>query len=130
MGRIKRFIFYLDKSSMAKILIVEDDESQQFLFHEELVEEGYEVVPTKNGVEALKCLEESAFEKGIAGGAEAHGADVKAYPRVDSQASPGAQVCNGPAESYSTQIQTSHHDCCFSGCRLSLLYRDVHRKRS
>ena len=44
---------------MAKILIVEDDEAQRFLYHEELVEEGYEVVLAKNGKEALKCLEES-----------------------------------------------------------------------
>ena len=47
---------------MAKILIVEDDESQRFLYHEELVDEGYEVVLAKNGVEALKCLEESPFD--------------------------------------------------------------------
>jgi CheY-like chemotaxis protein len=47
---------------MAKILIVEDDEAQQFLYHVELVEEGYEVVLAKNGVEALKCLEESPFD--------------------------------------------------------------------
>ena len=44
---------------MAKLLIVEDDEAQRFLYHEELVEEGYEVVLAKNGKEALKCLEES-----------------------------------------------------------------------
>jgi len=47
---------------MAKLLIVEDDESQRFLYHEELVDEGYEVVLAKNGVEALKCLEESPFD--------------------------------------------------------------------
>jgi CheY-like chemotaxis protein len=47
---------------MARILIVEDDEAQRFLYHEELVEEGYEVVVAKNGVEALKCLEESSFD--------------------------------------------------------------------
>ena len=47
---------------MAKILIVEDDEAQRFLYHEELVEEGYEVVLAKNGVEALKCLEGSPFD--------------------------------------------------------------------
>ncbi len=44
---------------MAKLLIVEDDESQRFLYQEELVEEGYEVVLAKNGKEALKCLEQS-----------------------------------------------------------------------
>jgi DNA-binding NtrC family response regulator len=47
---------------MARILIGEDDEAQRFLYHEELVEEGYEVVLAKNGVEALKCLEESSFD--------------------------------------------------------------------
>ena len=47
---------------MAKILIVEDDEAQRFLYHEELVEEGYDVVLAKNGAEALKCLEESPFD--------------------------------------------------------------------
>ena len=47
---------------MAKLLIVEDDEAQRFLYHEELVEEGYEVVLSKNGLEALKCLEESPFD--------------------------------------------------------------------
>jgi len=44
---------------MAKILVVEDDEAQRFLYSEELVEEGYEVVLAKNGKEALECLEES-----------------------------------------------------------------------
>ena len=38
---------------MAKILIVEDDEAQRFLYQEELVEEGYKVVLAKNGKEAL-----------------------------------------------------------------------------
>ena len=47
---------------MAKILIVEDDEAQRFLYHEELTEEGYEIVLARNGVEALKCLEESPFD--------------------------------------------------------------------
>ncbi len=47
---------------MDKILIVEDDEAQRFLYHEELAEEGYEVVLAKNGKEALKYLEESAFD--------------------------------------------------------------------
>ena len=47
---------------MGKILIVEDDEAQQFLYHEELAEEGYEVVLAKNGKEALKCLEESVCD--------------------------------------------------------------------
>jgi CheY-like chemotaxis protein len=47
---------------MAKILIVEDNEAQRFLYHEELVEEGYEVVLAGNGKEALKCLEGSPFD--------------------------------------------------------------------
>ena len=47
---------------MAKILIVEDDESQRLLYEEELQEEGYEVVLAKSGKEALKCLEESLFD--------------------------------------------------------------------
>ena len=41
---------------MAKLLIVEDDESQRLLYEEELQEEGYEVVLAKSGREALKCL--------------------------------------------------------------------------
>ncbi len=44
---------------MVKILVVEDDEAQRFLYHEELVEEGYEVVLARNGKEALKRLDES-----------------------------------------------------------------------
>ena len=47
---------------MAKILIVEDDESQRFLYQEELQEEGYEVVLAKNGKQALKCLERTLFD--------------------------------------------------------------------
>ena len=47
---------------MAKLLIVEDDESQRLLYQEELHEEGYEVVLAKNGKEALKCLEGALFD--------------------------------------------------------------------
>ena len=47
---------------MAKLLIVEDDESQRFLYQEELQEEGYEVVLAKSGREALKCLERALFD--------------------------------------------------------------------
>jgi len=47
---------------MAKILIVEDDESQRFLYQEELQEEGHDVVLAKNGKEALKCLEGTLFD--------------------------------------------------------------------
>ena len=47
---------------MARILIVEDDEAQRLLYEEELQEERHEVVLAKNGLEALKCLEESTFD--------------------------------------------------------------------
>jgi CheY-like chemotaxis protein len=47
---------------MAKILIVEDDESQRFLYQEELQEEGHDVVLAKDGKEALKCLEGTLFD--------------------------------------------------------------------
>jgi len=47
---------------MAKLLIVEDDESQRFLYQEELQEEGHEVVLAKSGKEALKCLERTLFD--------------------------------------------------------------------
>jgi two-component system, response regulator, stage 0 sporulation protein F len=47
---------------VAKLLIVEDDESQRFLYQEELQEEGYEVVLANNGKEALKCLEGTLFD--------------------------------------------------------------------
>jgi len=40
----------------AKILIVEDDESQRFLYSEELREEGYDPVLAKNGKEAIQVL--------------------------------------------------------------------------
>ena len=42
---------------MKKILVVEDDESQRILYHDELAEAGYEVVMAANGREALKKLE-------------------------------------------------------------------------
>jgi len=47
---------------MAKLLIVEDDESQRLLYEEELQEEGHDVVLAKNGKEALKCLEGTLFD--------------------------------------------------------------------
>jgi len=43
----------------AKILIVEDDESQRFLYSEELREEGYDPILAKNGKEAMKVLRTS-----------------------------------------------------------------------
>ena len=42
---------------MKKILVVEDDESQRLLYHDELVEAGYEVMLAVNGREALKQLD-------------------------------------------------------------------------
>lgn len=39
---------------MKKILLVDDDESIQLLYQEELQEEGYEVVSAMNGEEALE----------------------------------------------------------------------------
>lgn len=39
-----------------KILIVEDDESQRFLYSEELKEEGYDPIVAKNGKEAMQFL--------------------------------------------------------------------------
>lgn len=44
---------------MKKILVVEDDESQQFLYHDELAEAGYEVILASNGKEALKRLDKA-----------------------------------------------------------------------
>jgi DNA-binding response OmpR family regulator len=41
-----------------KILVVEDDESQRFLYSEELREEGYDCFGAKNGKEALRLLKD------------------------------------------------------------------------
>jgi len=43
---------------MKKILLVEDNESQRFLYRDELAEGGYEVILAANGKEALKRLVE------------------------------------------------------------------------
>jgi len=43
-------------ASRAKILIVEDDESQRFLYSEELREEGFDPILAKNGKEAIQIL--------------------------------------------------------------------------
>jgi two-component system response regulator (stage 0 sporulation protein F) len=40
-----------------KILVVEDDESQRILYHDELCEAGYEVMLAANGREALNQLD-------------------------------------------------------------------------
>ena len=42
--------------SRAKILIVEDEESQRMLYSEELKDEGYEPILAKNGKEAMRIL--------------------------------------------------------------------------
>ena len=42
---------------MKKILVVEDDESQRLLYHDEFAEDGYEVMLAANGREALKQLD-------------------------------------------------------------------------
>ena len=42
---------------MKKILLVDDDESIQLLYQEELADEGYQVLSALNGVEALKKFE-------------------------------------------------------------------------
>ena len=42
---------------MKKILVVEDDESQRILYHDEFSEAGYEVMLAANGREALKRLD-------------------------------------------------------------------------
>ena len=42
----------------AKILIVEDDGSQRFLYSEELRDEGYEPITAKNGKEAIRMLKD------------------------------------------------------------------------
>ncbi len=44
---------------MAKILIVDDEDSIRFLYRQELEDEGYEVVEAASGEEALKVLEEN-----------------------------------------------------------------------
>ena len=44
---------------MKKILVVEDDESQQLLYHDELADAGYEVILASNGKEALKRLDKA-----------------------------------------------------------------------
>ncbi len=47
---------------MARILFIERDESQRLLFHEELIEEGYEVLFARNGKEAWQSLEEASCD--------------------------------------------------------------------
>jgi DNA-binding response OmpR family regulator len=47
----------IGESSVKKILVVEDDESQRLLYHDEFSESGYEVVMAANGREALEQLD-------------------------------------------------------------------------
>lgn len=47
---------------MARILLIEHDESHRLLFHEELIEEGYEVLFARNGKEAWQFLEEGSCD--------------------------------------------------------------------
>ena len=42
---------------MKKLLIVDDDESVQFFFSEELIEEGYEVITSGDGSRVLELIE-------------------------------------------------------------------------
>lgn len=44
---------------MKKILLVDDEESIQLLYHEEFQDEGYEVISALNGEEALEKYKES-----------------------------------------------------------------------
>jgi DNA-binding response OmpR family regulator len=43
--------------AVKRILVVEDDESQRILYHDEFAEAGYEVILAANGREALKQLD-------------------------------------------------------------------------
>ena len=51
--------FPCNGGAVKKILVVEDDESQRILYHDEFVEAGYEVILAANGKEALKRLDKS-----------------------------------------------------------------------
>lgn len=44
---------------MKKILLVDDEESIQLLYHEEFHDDGYEVVAARNGEEALQKYKDS-----------------------------------------------------------------------
>lgn len=48
------------ENCVKKILLVDDDESIQFLYHEELEEHGYQVLSALNGEEGLKKFSEEA----------------------------------------------------------------------
>ncbi|HDP25089.1 MAG TPA: response regulator [Deltaproteobacteria bacterium] len=48
---------------MRKILLVEDDELLQVLIRDELMDEGYEVVTARNGIEAMSLLTNSGHKE-------------------------------------------------------------------
>ncbi|MDT8271831.1 MAG: response regulator, partial [Desulfomonilia bacterium] len=48
---------------MRKILLVEDDELLQVLIRDELMDEGYEVVTARNGIEAMSFLTNSGHKE-------------------------------------------------------------------
>jgi DNA-binding NtrC family response regulator len=48
--------------SARRILLVENEKDQQLLYEQELRKEGYVILCTRNGKEALRCLEESPFD--------------------------------------------------------------------
>lgn len=47
---------------MKRILVVEDDESERILYHDELVDAGYDVVLAAGGKEALNCLKDGKID--------------------------------------------------------------------
>lgn len=47
---------------MKRILVVDDEENIRMLYQEELQEEGYEVIATSNGIEALEILSREPFD--------------------------------------------------------------------
>jgi len=47
---------------MAKLLIVEDEETLRDLYEEELADEGYQVATASNGVEAMECIKNDGID--------------------------------------------------------------------
>ena len=47
---------------MARILVVDDEDSIRLLYEQELLDEGYDVRVAQNGKECLQALEEEAFD--------------------------------------------------------------------
>ena len=48
---------------MARVLLVEDEDSVRLLYQQELEDEGYHVLIAKNGKEAIQLLENNKLEK-------------------------------------------------------------------